>query len=419
MTCLPPLWRRAACALAALLAATPSQADDPAWHGVLRTYWQGGRAANAGPLAAADAAGLAISPPSTLNSEAQLQGALTLGGAQLRVEALARQRRRSGEGEQGRMQFNEAQLSGGSGPWQWTVGKKVLSWDVGQGFRPNDLVQQETRRSLLNLPLEGRSMLLGEYFSAERAWSLAAVNPTARRSATGGSEPALAARVYQRDGDADWHGFARLGAHTGASVGAAAAWVVNESLELHASARYLRHHDTLRHSADSPPLSASNPWLNQRQGSARQWLIGGSWTTAEQISLLLEAWRDGAAPSAADWRGWAARNAELSRYAAAGAPAMAVAGNQAGQAQMFPTSGNLRRDSLFARLSWTHDGWQPTLDALYHPQDGGLMLTAALSWQGDRLKLETGLRRHAGPASALIRQLPQRSQAYAWLEWAY
>lgn len=46
------------------------------------------------------------------------------------------------------------------------------------------------------------------------------------------------------------------------------------------------------------------------------------------------------------------------------------------------------------------------------------MLTA-LSWQGDRLKLETGLRRHAGPASALIRQPPQRSQAYAWLEWAY
>ena len=84
MTCLPLRWRRAACALAALLAATPSQADGPTWHGVLRTYWQGGRAANAGPLAAnagplaanagplaaADAAGLAISPPSTLNSEA-------------------------------------------------------------------------------------------------------------------------------------------------------------------------------------------------------------------------------------------------------------------------------------------------------------------------------------------------------------
>ena len=101
-------------------------------------------------------------PPSTLSSEAQLQGALTLGGAQLRVEALARQRRRSGEGEQGRMQFNEAQLSGGSGPWQWTVGKKVLSWDVGQGFRPNDLVQQEQRRTLVSQPLQGRPVLMAE-----------------------------------------------------------------------------------------------------------------------------------------------------------------------------------------------------------------------------------------------------------------
>mgnify|MGYP000585430599 CR=1 FL=1 len=40
------------------------------------------------------------------------------------------------------------------------AGRKVVSWDVGFGFRPNDLVQQEARRaSLLPSALQGRPLL--------------------------------------------------------------------------------------------------------------------------------------------------------------------------------------------------------------------------------------------------------------------
>ena len=44
---------------------------------------------------------------------------------------------------------------GRAGAWEWTAGRKVVGWDVGYGFRPNDLVQQEQRRTLVSQPCKG------------------------------------------------------------------------------------------------------------------------------------------------------------------------------------------------------------------------------------------------------------------------
>ena len=86
-----------------------------------------------------------------------------------------------------------------------------------------------------------RPLLLAEHFNADAAWSLVWVNPTGAVGDPGGKEPALAARFYQRSGAVDWYGFARSGAQTGASVGAAVAWVASDALEVHGSARLLEH----------------------------------------------------------------------------------------------------------------------------------------------------------------------------------
>ena len=124
-------------------------------------------------------------------------------------------------------------------------------------------------------------MLLGEYFSAERAWSLAAVNPTARRSATGGSEPALAARVPARR-RRRLARFARLALHHWRQR-ARLPPAVNESLEPR-PARYLRQPRHPSYSADSPPLSASATAEIQRQA------LGG-WLDRRQLTTAAnQAW---------------------------------------------------------------------------------------------------------------------------------
>jgi hypothetical protein len=40
-------------------------------------------------------------------------------------------------------------------------------------------------------------------------------------------------------------------------------------------------------------------------------------------------------------------------------------------------------------------------------------------WQGDRVKLEGGLRVNGGPTTAVLRQLPVQRQGYAMASWTF
>jgi hypothetical protein len=259
---------------------------------------------------------------------------------------------------------------------------------------------------------------MAEQFGAESAWSLVAVNPTTGRDATGAGESALAARWYQRLGSADAYAFARWGRRTQGSVGAAWSWVASDALELHASLRHLARHDTWQDaSASAGALASASPWRALTAGAAQQLLLGGTWTSERPVSVLLEAWHDGTAPSRGQWKRWVNRNAALQHLGAVGAPALAVAANLAWQTQAFSASPSLHRQNLFARLAWTTGPWESTLDMLYHPADGGRLLTASLAWKGDRLRLEGGLRVSAGPGTAVVRQLPVQRQAFVQAVW--
>lgn len=402
--------------LLALAACDTCHAADE-FSGQARPAWTEQGANPNGPLAQAARldAGIAVSPRSGATLETELRAS----GHGLSATVTLQQQRLEGTAATGKAWVNELYAATGSGGWQFSAGKRIVAWDVGHGFRPNDVVQQETRRTLLATTAEGRPLLMAEYFDASTAWSLVAVNPTKPRAQRGAEEPALAARVYQRDGSVDWHGFARYGAHTGGSVGAAAAWVANEALELHASVRYLSAADSTALDPAATGLVRSNPWSDATVRHATQFLIGGTWTNSEQVSILAEAWWDGTALSDAQWTDWNARNRRLAALVGTPAPANAVAGNLAWQASAFGAASNLRRTNLFLRVSWTLDQWQPALDVLYTPADAGRTVTASLGWQGDRVRLDAGLRQYGGPGAAVLAQLPARRVAYLAGTWSF
>jgi hypothetical protein len=304
---------------------------------------------------------------------------------------------------------NELNAAVDLGAWQLVAGKKVVGWDVGHGFRPNDVVQQEARRTLLSTTPEGRPLLQLEHFGAESALSLVWVNPQRVGSdddaSRGAAESALALRAYRRFGALDAFGFARLGAHTGASAGAALSWVATDAIEVHASARLLQRHDGWRaasEAGDAP--AAANPWRQATLGGTAQWLLGGTWTGELQQSVMLEYWHDGTALPDREWDAWGQRNRAL---AAAPGPAIRGAANLAWQATPF-TASSLRQDNLFVRLSWQPERWQLSADTLYTPADHGRLHTLAAQWQGERWRLNAAWRMAAGPADALIKQLPTR-----------
>ena len=154
------------------------------------------------------------------------------------------------------------------GDWQLSAGRRIIGWDVGQGFRPNDVVQREERRPLLPATLQGRGVVQLEHFGADDATSLVWVDPQ-----QGHTGSALALRHYQRLGALDLHAHAHWSAATRGNVGAALAWVASDAVELHASTRWL-------------------PALGRHQT-----LVGGSWTGGPDVTALAEVWHDGQATS--------------------------------------------------------------------------------------------------------------------------
>ena len=403
-----------AVALACLLAGgVAAHAEDAAPSVELRLHWDAREANTAGPIAAANQLnpGIASAGASALVAEAELRHTLhtRLAGQSwsLGTDLLAWGEHAEGRAAVARARVNELHMGTELGSYSLSAGKKVVGWDVGYGFRPNDTVQQEARRTLLASNPEGRPLLQLEHFGADSAGALVWVNPQhlndSALATRGADESALAGHWYQRSGAVDWHGFARAGRHTGASLGAAAAWVAGDETELHASWRAMARHDGWHSGVGaSPSPVAANPWQAQTQGGAQQWLLGLTWTGTLQQSLIVEAWHDGTAPSDAQWNDWRARNAGL---LASPAPAQARAGNLAWQATPF-NGQSLRRDNLFVRAAWQPGEWTLSLDALVTPADGGHAITAAVQWQGNRWKLNAAWRVYGGPADALMAQLP-------------
>jgi hypothetical protein len=385
--------------------------------GQVRLQWTEQTASNLGPLALANVVktGTVADPDSgaTLETELRASGHGITGVATLQ-QSRWRDRTSDGQGW-----VNELYAAHDGGAWQFSAGKKIVAWDVGYGFRPNDMVQQEERLGLVTSTAQGRPVLMAEHFTADTAWSLVALHPTGSPQDRGVLEPALAGRVYQRNGALDSYGFARLGARNGASVGAALAWVAGDALELHGSLRYLSRADSKAINPATNGLVTSNPWRSGMVDDVTQLLLGGTWTHESQLSLLAEAWWDGSAMSDAQWDAWGQRNTQLTNLSALGAPASAVAGNLAWQADAFGVSPSLRRNNVLMRVSWQNGPWTPTLDVLYSPADQGRVVTAALSWQGDRVQVQGGVRTFGGPDHAVAAQLAARNVAYITTTWTF
>ena len=403
----------ALCALCAL-AALPAVADEPPG-GELRLSWTERAPSGAGPLAAANQRlpGIAAPPSDSALLEAELRHTLRLKpfGTPLALSAnlLLQGQHARGDAATAEARFNELNAAADLGAWQLVAGKKVVGWDVGYGFRPNDVVQQEARRTLLSTTPEGRPLVQLEHFGAESALSLVWVNPQRLDAdddaSRGAAESALALRAYRRFGALDAFGFARRGAHTGASAGAALSWVATDAIELHASWRALQRHDGwLLAPGTAHAPAAGNPWRLGSLGGAAQWLLGGTWTGGLQQSVMLEFWHDGTALPDRGWEAWRQRNDAL---AAAPGPAIRAAANLAWQATPFAAP-SLRQDNLFVRLAWQPERWQFSADTLYNPADHGRLHTLAVQWQGERWRLNAAWRLAAGPADALVKQLPTR-----------
>ncbi len=325
----------------------------------------------------------------------------------------------------GRFLANEAYVDFSLGGQRFSAGKKVLAGDVGYAFRPIDVLQRESRLQMMPPQLEGIPMLSWDNFSTDGAWSLVIANPGHQKRGEPRDDGSVALKLYRRVAAADFHGVLRKSTRYGLEAGAATSWVPDEALELHASLLVQQRGERRLPMADTAPvtalLAADGAILAETVSSPRKALVGGTWTTAEGYSLMGEAWWDGSAPAAADWQRLARQAAQRrAMLGLPGIPAAAAAGAAAASTRIFD-QGNLARRGLLVRLAWSQPGggWSLSADLLTSLDDGGTTLTTAASWQGDRLRLDAGLRRYGGRADSAYRLLPEAATAFVGVSLAY
>jgi hypothetical protein len=168
-------------------------------------------------------------------------------------------------------------------------------------------------------------------------------------------------------------------------------------------------------------LAADSALVTEAIDSPRKALLGGTWTSEGGFSVLGEFWWDGTAPTSSDWqrlRRQAAQRAAL--LGLLGVPAAAVAGATAASTRMFD-QGNFAQRGMLTRLAWSDPGGRvsASADLLKSLGDGGWTATAAFAWQGEKLRIDAGLRRYGGPADSAYRLLPERAAAFVGFSLAY
>lgn len=351
------------------------------------------------------------------NTSLQLEHELNLQGKQWYATLNTRLNRNTRNEWDEHTQLHQAYWNIESGAWQIYLGRKFTSWDVGYAYRPNDMVQQEARRNLYASTQTGKDQLSAEWFSATQALSLVAWR--SKHSTPEASAMAYALRYYQRLPQADWYGFARYSADQGLSLGSAISWVADEAMELHASLR-LNQRNRLSRDSSQQLINLSSPWQVQERRLASQLLLGATYTTEVQQSWLFEYWYDSLALNQDEWQFWQQRQTNLRQALKQQTISSAILLPQfAWQTQAYNQAENLRQHNLFVRWSQQYEAWQCSADLLWHPEDRGRILTLTGSWQGDKTRLELGVRRYGGQQTAVLRQLSEETKAFVNLSWAY
>ncbi len=298
-----------------------------------------------------------------------------------------------------------------------SLGKKILSWDVGFGFRPLDVIQQENRRAVFTTTLEGVPYIAWEKFTEDSAWMVLFANPGRGKAGAPKDDGSLALKYYLRAGNTDSHAVARVSERYRFETGAAFTRVADEGLQWHGSLLYQQRYEKNFNrliGTSGNPLASSDPLESRSFKHGTKALMGFTWTGVSGVSVLGEAWYDPSAYSANEWR----EVIDLARRQAAllgtpGIPDSAVQGNIAYSTRYFDRP-NLLRKNLLWRLSHRQEGgsFEPALDFLYTPEDGGRVVTISFGYEGNRYRIDAGLRAFGGKRDSAYRSLPEDRIVY-------
>ena len=244
----------------------------------------------------------------------------------------------------------------------WTAGKKVMSWGVGFGFKPLDVIQRENRRAVNPPPLVGVPLAAIERFGGRDAWTVAWTRPGQGAGESDDRDSAVALHWYRLVDSDDLHGVLRVSHRRQLEAGVGATRIVGDEWSIYGAALY----------QGRGPMRPGGSY----DGDAIKAVAGAQWTGESGTSVLLEAWDDPDAPLASA----------------------------------------TPRENLLLRVGYDdRDGFKPYLEWLVTPRDRGIVTTVGAVVDGNRQRWTFGIRQFGGGAESAYAQAPQKR--LFWLEW--
>ncbi len=298
----------------------------------------------------------------------------------------------------------------------FTIGKKVLSWGVGYGYRPLDLIQQENRRALNALNLEGVTMSSSAFYTGNTAISLLIANRTLLAERKYQDEFETGIKIYSLYDDWDLHGLVHYSETFGASLGFGFATVVGEGFELHASSIYRsRYHKYINGLIETnETLAQADPIYEKKYYDCVNAVLGFTWTFQSRISIIGEAWHDCTAHTHAEWAAMRdLTKLQQSLLSSLLPPEQSATENQIQGNQRYFSGSNLLQNSVFARLSYEGEKTVPYIDLLVTPDDGGIVISASVSHEArQNISLFTSARYFTGRSGSAFKQLSDQAIIY-------
>lgn len=292
--------------------------------------------------------------------------------------------------------------------YEWSIGRKIVAWGVGYGFRPLDIIQQETRLQWQTLSMQGRFILSMEHFGSDSADSWVLYQDRRANPLDVVDAAALAYQHYRLLENSDLYGIASLNEHGRYKIGAGYSQVVNEKTEWHGSVLYLSDYDKFIRSDSAALIASSEPFQSRSYKDGLRLLLGSSRSFRSGLNLMFEAWYDASAYSNMEWQHLIAISTQQLALLGGSTPIDAIYGNLGWNSRAFQAS-SLMQQNMMLRLGYDGERLEPSGYLLYAPEDGGIIANLSLSTElGESTKISISWQQFGGHADSVYAQMPMK-----------
>lgn len=316
--------------------------------------------------------------------------------------------------------LNELFYDSNLGDWEFSIGKKRLGYGVAQAFRPMDIIQSETRRTLTPKETEGIPSFILEKFTATGSISLIyATQSSWRTKRIEIKKNNFVIRPYLLLGNWDILGILHTDDKGEFNLGIATSGVMGESWKIHFESLHKTQYYQWKSLLTKTNNYVGEPMYQKKMYNAFQAVVGANWTGQSGIGFLTEYWYDGTAYNKSKWEDLI----DLSKSQTSLLSNLnwkEVAQNRIESLEKTYKPKNLLQHNILFRFSFDGEIFNPEVDYLLTPQDMGNVTTFSIKNDiTEKQKISFGFRLFGGPNNSAFGESKKSSTIFATWELAW